>query len=692
MRALILAGGFGTRLSARLPGVPKVLAPVAGRPFLAHQLDWLAAQGIEEAIVAVHHLADQVVAFVDGLNGGTIPVRVLREDRPLGTGGAVAHAFPVFGPEEDVLVVNGDTHFGFSIGPLLERHKADRAIATIAVAEIADSARYGTVEIAGGKIVSFRQATGSHVPGMVSTGAALLKPRALARAPAAPFSLETDLFPKLAAAGQLHAHIVSGEHAFTDIGTADSYDAFVTKKTQTSRDRAAPPENVRSQLIPADADLRGAMVALRASGRGIVFVEDEARRIVGVLTDGDARNAVLERGGTSAPVADHMTRDFVFVYDGTPKEQVLRLLDSRIKVIPILDRAHRLVDVVGTGYVQTETTQIFARARAPVRLSLAGGGTDFTSFFMRHGGISLTSTLARYCHATLRKRGDRRVSIYSHDLRARIEAESADALCYDGTLDLIKAGIKVLRPEFGFDLEIGSDFPPGSGLGGSASILAAAIGCLNEFREDKLDNYTIAECAFEAERVELGIAGGWQDQYATVFGGFNYIEFDREHNTVTPLRLDPVTVAELEERLLLCYTGRGHLGAAIQVKNHQTHPDDVAAAKFAEDVKAIAATMKSRLLRGKLDDFGQLLDETWRLKKSFRAEVSNDVIDAIYRTARAAGAEGGRLLGTGGGGYFVFFVPPFARFRVARALEEMGLATENVVLEHEGLKSWTARA
>jgi D-glycero-alpha-D-manno-heptose-7-phosphate kinase len=387
-----------------------------------------------------------------------------------------------------------------------------------------------------------------------------------------------------------------------------------------------------------------------------------------------------------------MTRDFVFVGEGTPRDEALKLLNAQIKVVPVLDEAGRLVDVVGGGRAQADATPRLARARAPVRLSLAGGGTDFTNFFMRFGGVSLTASVAQYCHATLRRRDDRTITIYSHDLRTRAEAADIDALAYDGTLDLIKAGIKVLRPEFGFDLEIASDFPPASGLGGSAAVLAATIGCLNEFRDERLDNYTIAECAFEAERVELNIAGGWQDQYSTVFGGFNFIEFDRDHNVVTPLRLAPATVAELEERLLFCHTGRAHLGSAIQDKNSELAEDEGSATAYAEAVKGVAAAMKSRLLRGKLDDFGRLLDETWRIKKSYRPEVTTPALDDIYRIARAAGAEGGRLLGTGGGGFFVFYAPPFARYRVAAALEDKGVRTMNVVVDHEGLRSWTARA
>jgi D-glycero-alpha-D-manno-heptose-7-phosphate kinase len=262
---------------------------------------------------------------------------------------------------------------------------------------------------------------------------------------------------------------------------------------------------------------------------------------------------------------------------------------------------------------------------------------------------------------------------------------------YDGNLDLIKAAIKVMNLEFGFDLSVSCDFPEGSGMGGSAALVAAVIGCLNEFREEKLDAHAIAEYAFEAERIELDIKGGWQDQYSTVFGGFNCIEFDKSRNTVTPLRLQLDVVRELEERFLLCFSGKSHLGHTIQAKNHGRNPSAATSLSFASGLKDIVQEMRTHLLRGQLSDFGRMLDETWNLKKSYDPRVTDENLDAIYDLAMQSGADGGRLLGTGGGGYFLFLAKPFERYRIARALEERGLKTQSVVFDDKGLQSWTAR-
>ena len=446
----------------------------------------------------------------------------------------------------------------------------------------------------------------------------------------------------------------------------------------------------KSLLIDETADLAAAMAAIRSNARGMVLVVNDARQVVGLLTDGDISNALLKHENMHAPVIEHMNRDFVWVPEGATKEHTLKLLDSRVRAIPVLDQDRRLVTLVSTGYLEPRP-EIYARAKAPTRISLAGGGTDFTQYFMQHGGVSLSATIAKHSHAILRRRLDNLITCYSDEAGESVTFDASSKINYDGNLDIFKAAINVIKPDYGFDLWVSSDYPPGSGLGGSATVLSAVIGCLNVFREDKLDNYHVAEHAFEAERIELAISGGWQDQYSTVFGGFNFIEFNEGRNTVTPLRIDPVAMNELEERFILCYTGSTHLGEAIQTENRNREPDDPAVISFAEDIKAIAYAMKNNLIRGNLSDFGRMLDETWRLKKSFNPSVSNEAIDRIYNTAIDAGAEGGRLLGTGGGGYFLFFVKPFERYQVSRALADIGLKTESVVFDNRGLQYWAAR-
>ena len=262
-----------------------------------------------------------------------------------------------------------------------------------------------------------------------------------------------------------------------------------------------------------------------------------------------------------------------------------------------------------------EESEVFARARSPVRISFSGGGTDLTHYFVDNdGGSVINATIAMYAHATLRRRNDDRIRIYSHDFRCTVEAENLAALGSEGELALIKSVIRLIKPAYGFDLDVSADFPVGSGLGGSAVVSSAIIGCFNEFRSDQWDRHEIAEMAFQAERLMLNIPGGWQDQYATVFGGFNHMEFSSEQNTIVPLRLEPNIIAELEESLVLCYTGSNHDSGSIH-RDQKAPARDQRRRRGGSRQKEVTREIRHHLLRGQLLECGRLIDEAWHAKR-----------------------------------------------------------------------------
>ena len=440
-------------------------------------------------------------------------------------------------------------------------------------------------------------------------------------------------------------------------------------------------------LISDTATIREALENLAQTGQGLVCVQDGAEQVVGIATDGDLRKALLAAAELSDGITTVMNRGFASVRQGASREQVLKLLDTRIRLVPVLDGQGRFVSVATRAYAGADVS-VYARAKAPVRLSLAGGGTDITSHFMKRDAVCLSATMARYSHVTLKRRNDSVVKFISQDLRQTVELQSLAQVEYDGKLNLLKAGARIMKPEYGFELTTACDFPPGSGLGGSATLLAAIIACFNEFRMDKLGPYEIAEHAFEAERIELDIPGGWQDQYATVFGGLNFLQFNFERNLVVPLRITKATLGELEERLLICHTGQEHLGSAVHEKlRERSGTSDYQV--FCDGVAEIAQKMRDDLLRGHLQDFGRHLHETWMLKREHSPGASSGKLDEIYELAKANGAQGGRLLGTGGGGFFLFVVEPFRWYELADALRARGLKVDNVVLDTEGLRAWT---
>ncbi len=328
---------------------------------------------------------------------------------------------------------------------------------------------------------------------------------------------------------------------------------------------------------------------------GILFAQDASGRIVGAVTDGDIRRRMLTGITIQDRVATCINRNFVSARAGGPREQILKLLDQRV---------HCRADPRWRGpagrRVQPRAVQPrrkrarCSRARrSPVRISFSGGGTDLTHYFVANdGGAVINATIKMYAHATLRRRSDARIRIYSHDFRRTVEADNLAELGTGGDLALIKSVVRLIKPAYGFELEVSADFPVGSGLGGSAVVSSAIIGCFNEFRSDQWDRHEVAEMAFQAERLMLNIPGGWQDQYATVFGGFNHMEFFSDQNTIVPLRLDPNIIAELEESLVLCYTGSGRDSGAIhrdQKAQHETSDAVAAAAKQKEVTRDIGS-------------------------------------------------------------------------------------------------------
>ncbi len=331
------------------------------------------------------------------------------------------------------------------------------------------------------------------------------------------------------------------------------------------------------------------------------------------------------------------------------------------------------------------------RARAPLRLSFSGGGTDVSPYPEERGGVVLSTTIDKYCYATLRPRRDARFTIHSHDLNLVARYGSTRVMRLDGHLDLIKAVVKALKARAGADLSIHTDAPPGSGLGASSTLVVALIGVLREWLNRPLTDYEVAELAYRIERQDLHIAGGRQDQYAATFGGFNFIEFHRDTTVVNPLRVRPDVLFELEYRLLLCYLGQTRFSGKIierQTENYQSGRAETVEAL--DGLKEITYEMKNALLRGQVDRFGDLLDVAWRHKRNLEEHISSPEIDELYARARRAGALGGKMPGAGGGGYFFFLCGAERKSKVAEVVREGGAQLVPVTFSAQGVTAWKA--
>ena len=334
---------------------------------------------------------------------------------------------------------------------------------------------------------------------------------------------------------------------------------------------------------------------------------------------------------------------------------------------------------------------MFIRAKAPLRISLAGGGTDVPPFPQLEGGCVLSTTINRYAYGTLQPRSDGNITVHSLDFGVSVTFDSEDMLAYDGKLDLVKAAIRKILPAKprGFDLLLHSDAPPGSGLGASSAMMVALVGLLKEFEHLPLTDYEIADLACVIEREELGIQGGLQDQYAAAFGGFNYIEFLPDRVVVNPLKVSPDVLNELQYNLLLCYTGTMRLsGHIIQDQVDRYERREATTMEALRDLKALTIEMKNALLRRELDNLGELLHKEWQYKKMLSSKISNPRLDMLYETARELGALGGKITGAGGGGYMLLYCPADRKHSVATKLKELDCTILDISLEHMGLQTW----
>ena len=331
------------------------------------------------------------------------------------------------------------------------------------------------------------------------------------------------------------------------------------------------------------------------------------------------------------------------------------------------------------------------RAKAPLRISFAGGGTDVPPYPEKEGGCVLNATINKYAYGTLRPREDNQIKIESLDFGISVNYDVDEELIYDGKLDLVKAAIKKLEGQdsTGFDLFLHSDAPPGTGLGSSSTVMVALVGLLKEFKNMPLTDYEIANLAYIIERKELGIKGGLQDQYAATFGGFNFIEFLKDRVIVNPLKISQDVINELEHNLLLCYTGRTRLSARIiedQVSRYKRREEETLLAM--RNLKGIAIEMKNALLRRRLNEFGELLHYAWENKKRMSDKISNPEIEEMYEEARKAGALGGKISGAGGGGYMLLYCQFEKKHKVAERLKKMGGTIVDFAFDPYGLQTW----
>lgn len=336
------------------------------------------------------------------------------------------------------------------------------------------------------------------------------------------------------------------------------------------------------------------------------------------------------------------------------------------------------------------------RCKAPLRIGLAGGGTDVSPYCDEFGGAILNATLSLYAYATIEVSNTPGIIIESIDQQQIQQYAWTEQLPINGELDLLKSVYNKIQKDHpfkvnGLHLTTFVDAPAGSGLGTSSTLVVAILGAFVEMLKLPFGDYDLAHYAYEIERIDLKLAGGRQDQYAATFGGFNFMEFyNNDKVIVNPLRIRKDYLNELENNLVLYFTATTRESAAIineQQKNVKEKNSKSIDAMH--QLKEQAKMMKEALLVGKLHQIGEILDFGFQQKKQMAANISNSNIDAIYDAAIAAGATGGKISGAGGGGFMIFYCPGNSRFNVIKTLNTFGGKINPFQFTQEGVTSWT---
>jgi D-glycero-alpha-D-manno-heptose-7-phosphate kinase len=337
------------------------------------------------------------------------------------------------------------------------------------------------------------------------------------------------------------------------------------------------------------------------------------------------------------------------------------------------------------------------RARAPLRLGLAGGGTDLSPYSDLFGGAALNVTIGRFATASLKLRADDTVILRADDFGIE-EHHSVGELPTDSGLVLHRGVYNRMLREFldgrqaGIELSSSIEAPPGSGLGSSSALVVAMVEAFREAFDLPMGLYDVAHVAVEIERNELGMAGGKQDQYAAAFGGMNFIEFlPGDRVIVNPLRVASQILNKLQCSIIICLTGQSRVSDAIIREQISAMTSSGSLALDAlHALKQDAIDMKRALLAGDINELARIMDNSWTQKKATAHSISNPKIEILEKVARENGAQAGKISGAGGGGFMMFIVDPRDKARLTSALQAAGGTADSVIFTSQGVRAWAA--
>ncbi len=324
-------------------------------------------------------------------------------------------------------------------------------------------------------------------------------------------------------------------------------------------------------------------------------------------------------------------------------------------------------------------------ARAPVRISFGGGGTDLPAYYEQFGGAVLNTAINRYIFTVISSGASDALQIISSDFRVFYRHDGTEAMTAEGELGLAKTVLREFGDYEGLDLFLSSQIPPGTGLGSSGAVAVCLVTALAALQGRKLSNSEIAEVACDISINKMQLPSGKQDEYGSAIGGLNHIMFSKDGTTVEPMALEPAVLESLQQNVMLFYTGKSrNSGKILRKQSNASQEQDPATLERMHRIKALGQDMVAALKRQDLDAFGDLLHQSWVQKRGVMSAISNNLIDQAYAAAREHGALGGKIAGAGGGGFMLLYCPLEKQAGVTRSLQALGLNRMDFRFDFDG--------
>ncbi len=326
-------------------------------------------------------------------------------------------------------------------------------------------------------------------------------------------------------------------------------------------------------------------------------------------------------------------------------------------------------------------------ARAPVRISFGGGGTDLPAYYTQFGGAVLSTAINRYIYTFISRGASEALQIISSDFRVFYRHEPGTEFSTDGELGLAKAVLREFPNMDGLDVFLASQIPPGTGLGGSGAVAVSMITALAAWHGRTMTKAEIAEMACDIGINKLHLPSGKQDEYGAAIGGLNQIVFTKDATTIHPVDVPPATLETLQQRLMLFYTGKSRDSVKILTsQSSASRQQDPATLERMHRIKTLGQEILEAIQASKLDDFADLLHQSWLQKRGVTSDITNNQIDLAYDTARREGALGGKITGAGGGGFLMLYCHEDKQPAVTKALTALNLYRMDFRFDFDGAR------